>query len=372
MPRITIAILFVPGFCLAQDLPPLSIYSGTFQQAGFSGDGGKATDALFYNPWAATVDSDGNLYVADSCNNRIRKIDPNGIITTVAGSGGNTSSTSCAFATGYSGDGGPATTAQLNQPKGVAVDSAGNIYISDAGNKVIRKVDTGGIITTFAGGGNDYPGDGGPATSAYLGNLLQNIAVDSLGNLYIPDGGSMVRKVTPDGIITTVAGNTFSGYAGDGGPATKAFLGIPTGVAVDPAGNLYIADTSNCVIRKVSDGIITTIAGNYDSCGLSSDSGGDGGPATSAQIAGPWGVAVDSAGNVYIADNTGHNVREVLASTGIITTLMKNGEKYIDNGAPSQFGIFSPTPYGIAVSGSTVYVPDSRLQVVWTLTANTF
>ena len=160
---IIIVILFAP-YCVAQNYPPLSVYAGTPLDTGFSGDSGQATGAALGNPLGVAVDSKGNLYIADACNNRVRKVDPTGIITTVAGSGN--SQGICGMATGYSGDGGPAIAAQLSGPTHVTVDSAGNIYITDSGNQVIRKVNTSGIISTYAGGGTASPaGNGGPATS---------------------------------------------------------------------------------------------------------------------------------------------------------------------------------------------------------------
>ena len=215
-----------------------------------------------------------------------------GIITTIAGNG----------IAGYSGDGGLATNAELNNPYGVAVDSNGNIYIADTNNNRIRKVNsTTGIITTIAGNGTaGYSGDGGLATNAEL-YYPYGVAVDSNGNIYIADTyNNRIRKVnSTTGIITTIAGNGTAGYSGDGGPATNAQLNYPYGVAVDSSGNIYIADTDNNRIRKVNSttGIITTIAGNGNP-GYS----GDGGPATNAELYDPSGVAVDSNGNIYIAD----------------------------------------------------------------------
>jgi len=252
----------------------LTIVAGNGLQ-GYSGDGGPATSASLCQPAAVAVDSAGNLYIADTENNRIRKVS-GGTITTVAGNG----------AYGFSGDGGPATSASLNYPPGVVVDSVGNLYIADSGNNRIRKV-SGGTITTVAGDGVDrFSGDGGPATSASLSKPY-GVASDSAGNLYIADSGNnRIRKVS-DGMITTVAF----------GPATSASLYAPYGVAVDPVGNLYIADSGNNRIRKVSGGTITTVAGN----GAYSFSG-DGGPATNASLSHPQEVALDSAGNLYIAD----------------------------------------------------------------------
>jgi uncharacterized protein (TIGR03437 family) len=218
---------------------------------------------------------------------------------------------------GYSGDNGPATSAQLNQPWGVAVDAAGNVYIADTVNNRIRKV-ANGVISTVAGNGTlGYSGDDGPATSAQL-SWPAGVAVDSAGNLYVADQNNFrIRKVS-NGVITTVAGNGMPGYSGDNGPATSAKLYGPVGVAVDSAGNLYIADQPNNRIRKVSNGVITTVAGNgpdlYGNGGYS----GDNGPATSARLNWPEGVAVDFAGNLFIADYRNNRIRKV--SNGVITT----------------------------------------------------
>ena len=270
--------------------------NGTY---GFPGEGVAATGAGLYYPADVAVDAAGNLYIADPRSNRIRKVAVGGIITTIAGIG----------TYGYSGDGGPATRAQLNEPYGVSVDAAGNLYIADTRNYRIRKVTPNGIITTVAGNGiNGYSGDGGAATSAQVGSSV-SIAVDGSGNLYIAEPDNFrIRKVSPVGIITTVAGNGTRGNSGDGGPAVGAQLNFPYWVSVDAAENLYISDTFNGRIRKVSrGGIITTIAGNGNR-GYS----GDGGPATSAQVS-PRGVAVDAAGNVYFANDV---IIRVLEPTG--------------------------------------------------------
>jgi sugar lactone lactonase YvrE len=311
--------------------------NGTF---GFSGDNGPATGAQFTSPDGVAVDSAGNLYIEDSGNRRIRKVS-NGVITTVAGNG----------TPGFSGDNGPATSAQLNGPEGIAVDSAGNLYIGDSGNYRIRKV-SGGVITTVAGNGTEgYSGDNGPATSAQL-RWVRGVAVDSAGNLYIADSGNdRIRKVS-GGVITTVAGNGTYGYSGDNGPATSARLRSPTGVAVDSAGNLYIADQSNSRIRKISNGVITTVAGS-GTFGYS----GDDGPATSAQLRFPTGVAVDSAGNIFIADSDNMRIRKV--SNGVITTVAGNGTfgHSGDNG-PATSAQLAP-PRGIAVdSAGNVFIAD--------------
>ena len=263
--------------------------------AGFGGDGGPAKLAMLNQPEGVAVDASGNLYIADTDNNRIRKISPNGIITTVAGTG----------IAGFSGDGGPASQAQLNHPEGVAVDASGNLYIADTGNNRIRKISPDGIITTVAGNGiAGFSGDNGPASQAQL-NQPEGVAVDASGNLYIADtDNDRIREVRTDGVIVTIAGD--AGFSGDGGPASQAQLNHPEGVAVDASGNLYIADTGNNRIRKISpNGIITTVAGN----------------GTPAILNAPTGIAVSASGNLYIAD-TGNNRILVVDPSGRITTLV--------------------------------------------------
>jgi sugar lactone lactonase YvrE len=304
--------------------------------AGYSGDNGPATSATL-SPAGIAVDSAGNLYIADS--NRIRKISK-GTITTVAGNG----------TYGFSGDNGPATSAQLFNPQGVAVDAAGNLYIADTYNNRIRKVSN-GVITTVAGNGTSGSRDENiPATSAQL-NWPYGVAVDAAGNIYIANTyNNRVCKVS-GGMITTVAGNGTHGYGGDNGPATAAQLSWPDGVAVDAAGNLYIADTDNDRIRKVSGGVITTVAGNGTE-GFS----GDKGPATSAQLGWPYSVAVDAAGNLYIADTYNNHIRKV--SNGVITTVGGDGTFGFggDNGPATSAAV---SPAGIAVdSAGALYVAD--------------
>ncbi len=318
---------------------------------GVSGDGRPATSASLNAPTGVAVDSMGNLYIADEGNNRIRKVS-SGIITTVAGNG----------SPGFSGDGGPATSASLNGPLGVAIDAAGNLYIADSENNRIRKV-SGGTITTVAGNGvAGFSGDGGPAASASL-DLPYGEAVDSAGSLYIADfRNQRIRKLS-GGTITTVAGNGTQGFSGDGGPAASASLNAPAGVAVDGAGNLYIADANNDRIRKVSGGTITTVAGN----GIEGFSGG-GGPATSASLTAPLGVAVDFAGSVYIADTSNERIRKV--SDGTITTVAGDGGfQFSGDGGPAKSAtlngsnnVLSGFDYGglgVAVdSAGSVYIAD--------------
>jgi len=272
---------------------------------GFSGDGGPATSAQLHYPSGVALDTAGNLYIADVGNTRVRKVDhATRRITTFAGNG----------TVGDSGDGGPATSAQLISPSSLAVDTAGNLYIGDSNTNRIRKVDhVTATINTVAGNGTyGYSGDGGPATSASLSNPV-GVAVDTARNLYISESNSnRVRKVDhATGKITTVAGNGTQGFSGDGGPATSAPLFLPWGVAVDTAGNLYLADLGTARVRKVdhATGTIITVAGNG-----TQGFAGDDGPATSAQLDNPAGVSVDTAGNLYIADRLNARVREVLAT----------------------------------------------------------
>jgi uncharacterized protein (TIGR03437 family) len=317
----------------------------------FAGDGKAAVTAVLNNPSGLAPDATGNLFVADTNNNRIRKITPGGTITTVAGG----------TAYGFSGDGGPATSALLNNPSGVAVDAAGNLFIADLGR--IRKVTLSGIITTVAGTGAGGPlGDGGPATSASLGP--SGLAIDAAGNLFVADYSShRIRKVTPSGTITTVAGNGVAGFSGDGGPATSASLNYPTGTAVDAAGNLFIADQDNNRVRKVTPGgTITTVAGN----GSSFDFFGDGGPATYAALAWPAGVAVDAAGNLFIADYLNNRIRKVTPS-GVITTVAGNGVLgFNGDGGPATYAALAG-PAGVAVdTAGNLFIADrnnSRIRV---------
>lgn len=275
-------------------------------QAGYAGDGAAATAARLNAPRALAFDSQGNLYIVDTLNNAVRRVDPHGVITTVAGTG----------EAGSSGDGGLATLARLNSPSGVAVGFGGTLYIADSGNHRIRAVAPDGTITSFAGTGEPrYAGDGGPATSAPL-NSPQGLAFDSEGNLYIADTlNDRVRRVDPEGMITTVAGSGIRGFAGDGGPARVAALSLAAGplesagqaLTVDTQGNLYIADADNQRVRRVGlNGVITTVAGSGQA-GYS----GDGGPPTSAAFNSPLGVAADLYGHIYIADTKNGRIREL-------------------------------------------------------------
>ena len=412
------------------------------------GDGGTAITAQLAQPEGLAVDSSGNLYIADAANNRIRKVTAAGLISTIAGNGH----------PGYSGDNGPAAAAQLNQPYGLAIDTAGNLYIADFGNQRVRRIGADGTITTVAGTGTSGSGgDGGTATSAPMSGP-RNLAVDPAGNLYISEfNGNCVRRVAPDGTITTIAGTGVAGYSGDGGAAASAQLAFPAGLALDPSGALYIVDTVNLCIRKVLAGNISTVCNQQKFAmpyiqlsGLAADSSGnlyipesinsfvwqlspsgtltrvagapgsnvssgdggsalltalltpvdvtldsagdlyisevrrvrvvaaatgiintiagdgifgfsgDGGSALSAALNGPVGVALDSAGNLYIADQGNQRVREVMSSGGIISTVAGNGQAtYAGDGLQATAAsLYAPAGLAFDTSGN-LYIADS-------------
>lgn len=330
--------------------------------SGSSGDGGLAVKAALLNPADVTLDQSGNVYVTDggsSSGYSIRRIAANGIITRFAGN--NTS--------GHSGDGGAAINAQINYPQGLASDLSGNIYISDAGNRVIRKVNASGTISTIAGipGSYGFSGDGGAATSAQL-TAPAGIATDAAGNIFFADPGRhIVRKIDVNGIISTIAGTpaTSGGYSGDGGQASSATLNYPTDVALDNQGNLFIADRDNHCIRKVNaSGIITTVAGIAGS--LNYGFTGDGGSALSAKLNKPNSISVDAMGNLFISDNSNNRIRRV-TSAGIISTIAGNGQSAVPGDGPDFFGgDFGPAtsaslfaPYGNYLVNGKLYVVSS-------------
>jgi len=285
----------------------ISTVAGSFTYQGVAGgDGGPATDARI-SPEDVAVDTAGNLYIADFFARRIRKVDPDGIITTVAGNG----------LAGFSGDGGPATSAQINRPAGVAVDSQGNLYIADNENYRVRKVDTAGTISTFAGTGiRGTSGDGGPATAALLADP-RDIAFDEDGNVFLADTyGYRIRKVDASGTISTFAGKGQYGNGGDGGPATEAQM-LAFDLAFDGAGNLYFADSWLDKVRRIDgQGVVTTVAGN----GFTHFRG-DGGPALDAQVHGIQRVAIDPvSGSLVFADSGSMRVRTIDAA-GTVSTI---------------------------------------------------
>jgi NHL repeat len=282
--------------------------AGSYEGTGESGDGGPATSATLDSPAGIAVDSSGDIFIADTEDNVVREITTNGIIHRIAGNG----------TEGDRGNGGRAVSAELDDPQDVAVNSQGDVFIADTYNNVVREITPSGRISTYAGDGTaGYSGNGGQARRAEL-NAPTGLAVDSLGNLYIADAGNnVIRRVSTLGIITTVAGDYaadqssdgLGGFSGDGGPATDAQLNSPQGIAIDRAGDLFIADTFNNAIREVTpDGIITTLV---NSSGKRCSSG-NGGAATSAELNTPYAVAVDnSTGDVYVADTSNNKVRVV-------------------------------------------------------------
>jgi sugar lactone lactonase YvrE len=423
---------------------------------GFSGDGGPATAAQLSSPQGMAIDVNGNLYIADSSNNRIRKVDPGGVITTFAGNGASDNSGSGGPATsaglsspvglavrgntlyistfvnliwtvdlstqvininagilpptgGFNGDGNTALATRLSQPEGMAFDSAGNLFFADQGNGRVREINSSQMVTTVAGG---FVGDGSPAKEASFNGIFDvHPAFDTTGNSYVADtGNNRVRKVSPDGVISTFAGNGLSGYSGDGGLATSAMLSNPNSVVVDNQGNVFIADTGNGVIRKVDpQGIISTFAqpspfgflstvliglatdanGNlYSTDGFSvvykTDSSGnstifagmqfqlgftatDGIPATQALLDFPTGLAVDRNGNVYIAEWLGQRVRKVDIN-GIISTVAGTSvQGFSGDGGPATSAMLS-LPYDVAVDRQgNLYIADfvnARIRVI--------
>ncbi|MEE8269542.1 MAG: SMP-30/gluconolactonase/LRE family protein [Nitrospinaceae bacterium] len=310
------------------------------------GDGKPATSVILTLVDGIAVDSEGNIFISHRSKNRIRKIDKKGIITTVAGNG----------KAGFNGDGGLALGASLNNPAGLTFDRNGNLYIADRNNHRIRKVSPHGIITTVAGNGlAEFDGDDGPATEASL-NLPSDVAYDAKGNLYISDrSNTRIRKVDSQGIITTFAGLGVPWFGGDNDLALDAFLKFPFGITLDQQGNLYIADRGNNQIRKVdNDGIITTVAGD----GLFA-SRGDQGPATQANLAYPTNVVVDKKGNLYIADRNNSLVRKV-TPLGIISSIAGTGKTHFngDQGLATQTNLHLPFALALSPDEENLYIVD--------------
>jgi sugar lactone lactonase YvrE len=288
----------------------LSVIAGT-GESGFSGDGGPAHTARLAAPSDLVVDGDGNLLVADAFNHRIRRIDSSGVITTVVGDGKGEYSTRDATALAVS----------LNNPQGIALDREGNLYIADTYNHVVRKVDRQGAVTLFAGTEAGLAGDKGPANKAQV-NLPQAVAVGPDGSVYISDGAnSRIRRVTPDGVIQTIAGfgpgsgEGGAGFGGDGGPAEKAKLFSPADLKVSAGGHLYVSDSGNNRVRLIAHGVIVTVAGTGSPGGE-----GDDGKALKATLNTPQKIAVAGDGSVYVADRVNHRVRKI-DPQGVITTV---------------------------------------------------
>lgn len=359
--KLGIATLLISFICMGCSLSAQTIHTfAGADQTGYNGDGRKAVGAQLTSVTGGVTDKAGNVYVADLRGNRIRKIDAAGIITTIAGTG----------LSGYAPDGVKAVDANLAQPTGIVIDAQGNLYFSEVLNNRVRKIDVNGILTTVAGtGANGFTGNGGKAILAEL-QEPGALALDKEGNLYIADcGNNCIRKITPSGIISVFAGTGYGfgtglgGYSGDGGKATAAMLNQPAGLAFDDAGNLYISDCFNHCIRKVNkQGIITTVAGTGE-VGYS----GDGKMAVKAQLKYPSGIAIDAKGNLYIADNGNYRVRMV-AANGDINTVAGNGVQGNtgDGSAAISATIGKPTFVTIGNSGE-VYFGDNltgRIRVI--------
>lgn len=322
----------------------INTYAGS-GSAGFSGDGGAPTSAQFSSPLGLTLDPSGNLYIVDSVNQRIRKI-AGGVISTVAGNGTG----------GYSGDGKAATSAELLNPSGVAVDSSGNLFIADTSNHVIREVTTNGNISTVAGNNTGgYSGDGGAATAAEL-EFPTGVAVDSSGHIFIADAGNNVIREVSGGTITTIVGRG----------ATPQQLNDPESVLLDASGNLYISDQSGFRILKYSAGTVTIIAGNGNI-----GSSGDNGLAVNASLDEPSGIALDAQGYLYICDTDNSKIRKVSPS-GVITTIAGLGSPgFYGDGGPAS-GSLLYFPRGIAVDKSgNVYISNTGNDRIRTLQSQT-
>lgn len=359
----------------------LTIVAGNGSQFYYPSDGVPATSTGLNQPSGLAFDNAGNLYISDTGNNEVRRVDAAGIITTVAGDGGD-----CAADTDGFGDGCLARLAILNQPTGLAFDSSGDLYVADSYNRIRRVDSVTGVITTVAGGGrqsctgnSSFLGDGGPATSASLCGPW-GLAVDPAGNLFIADtfDYSIRRVDAVTGIITTVAGNLFThGFNGDGIRATLAGLNAPHGVALDSSGDLLIADTSDSRIRRVdaSTGVITRVTGFGSGCAEQTDSVGDGCPAADATVNFPDAVALDVNGDLFVADTGNNRTREVNAASGIINTVAGNGVNYVNgDGAPAINALlFGTIGLGVDRTGNLFVVDavDGRIRRVDAVTGTT-
>lgn len=335
----------LPRGAITETAYVIDAFAGTGER-GFYGDGGPAIHARFKSPGGIALDAAGNLYLADTNNGRVRRIDPSGNITTIAGNGER----------GSAGDGGPATAAQLFIPSDVALDASGNIYIAEGRGNRVRKIDAKGTISTVAGTGVEgSEGDGGPATEAQL-NRPSVIALDAEGNIFVGEyGGYRVRKIDTAGTITTIAGIGTKGGAGDGGPATAAQFNFISGLAVDGSGNVYVSDMNEARIRKIApEGTITTIAGTGPP-GRS----GDGGPARKAHIATPGGLALDLSGNLFLTEFWASRLRRI-DPTGVITTIAGTGEQNStgDMGLATDAALDRPRNIAAAPDGR-LYVAES-------------
>ena len=311
---------------------------------GTEGDGGPATAAELTTPDAITLDAAGTLYIAEHSAHRVRRVDQKGIITTIAGTG----------VAGFAGDGGPATQAQLAWPNTLLVNADGSLDIGDTYNERIRRVGTDGVITTIAGDGPDYPGDGHPAVEGFLSDP-QITQVDGAGVLYVADASNnRIRRVGRDGVITTIAGTGITGYTGDGGPAAKAQLNFPSGLAIDARGVVFVADSGNNAVRRIdTDGTITTVAG-VGRDGYSED----GGAANKSELSNPVDLALGEDGDIYVAEYGTSRIRRI-DPAGVLTTVAGTGDEGFagDGGPATSAQIATPTGVHVAEDG-TVYIAD--------------
>jgi sugar lactone lactonase YvrE len=331
----------------------VSAVGGTGTQAT-TGDGGAATSAALNSPSAIAFDAAGDLYVCEAGGANVRMIDTNGTITSPIGSG----------AAGFSGDGGSASAARLNSTRGIAIAPDGTIYVSDSANNRVRAV-SGGVITTVAGtGGAGFAGDGGPATAAQL-NQPRGLAVAPDGSLYVADSANhAVRRISTNGTITTVAGTGTAGDSGDGGPATAAAMQSPFAVAFGSAGTFYVVDRDAHRVRRITGGVITTVAGTG-----TPGAAGTGGAATSAQLNGPSDVVLDTAGALYIADSSNSRVVKV-DPTGLLRAIAGTGTSGSSgDGGPATNAQFQfPRALAFSPLDGTLYVSDQNAERIRVLT----
>jgi serine/threonine protein kinase, bacterial len=333
----TISMACYQTYTSSPSSTPTGYLVTTVAGSGISGSvNGTGTAASFNIPRGIAVDSSGNIYVGDFNNSLVRKIAPGAVVTTLAGSGNSS------FANGTG------TAASFFGPEGVAVDSAGNVYVGDMFNQRVREITPGGVVTTLAGSGFVGSANGAGAIAAFCDP--NGVVLDSAGNLYVSDGcNNLIRKITPAGVVSTFAGSGASGSAN--GTGTAASFSGPGGIAIDSAGNLYIGDTNNNLIRKItSAGIVTTLAGT-------GAQGAANGTAATASFYDPTGVAVDSSGNVYVADNGNEIIREISAA-GMVTTFAGNGQCASVNGPAASSSFCSPWAITVDASGN-IFVTDS-------------
>lgn len=330
--------------CKKEQLPPTHIIDTAVVSNNAGSTNGTGTAASFNRPFGIAIDAAGNLYVADEGNDLVRKISTGAVVTTLAGMAGVPGAIN-----------GMDTLASFNKPFGVAVDGSGNVYVADAGNNIIRAITPAGLVSTFAGTGK--PGGANGTDTASFNNPL-SVAVDGSGNLYVADyGNDLIRKISPAGVVSTLAG---SGAAGsDNGSGTAATFNLPESVAVDASGNVYVADNGNNLIRKITpDGTVSTLAGS----GLAGSANGTG---AAASFNSPFGIAVDATGNVYVADS-GNNLIRKISPAGVVSTFAGNGAKGAVNGSAASFN----TPSGVAVDAQgNVYVADENNNLIREITS---